>query len=191
VPVLLVKSRRPYDAVKVLAAVDPSHAFAKSARLDERILRIAGQVSSALRGQLHAVHAYVPAVTDIPVMELTLPDSTTRIVRNAAAAAAARFDATLRAARLGKLPSGRRHLLARHPVDAIPLVAKQQGTGIVVMGLVRTGFKGLFIGNTAEQLLDGLACDLLIVKPPGFRSRVPVRSRGPQLVSLGPTYGAV
>ncbi len=68
-----------------------------------------------------------------------------------------RFDKTLRAVRLGKLPASRRHLVDRHPVDAIPLVAKENRIDIVVMGLVRLGIKGLLIGNTAQQLLDGPA----------------------------------
>lgn len=191
VPVLLVKTRRAYDSVKVLAAIDPSHRFHKTARLDDDILRIAAQVNSALRGQLHAVHAYVPSLMDVPAAELTLPDATARIVRGAEAAAARGFAKTLRSARLGQLPQRRRHLIARHPVDAIPLVAKRCGAHIVVMGLVRSGVRGLFIGNTAEQLLDELASDLLIVKPPGFKSRVPAQVRGPQFVSLALGHGVV
>lgn len=191
VPVLLIKTRRAYGSVKVLAAVDPSHALAKTAALDTRILRIASQVSTAARGQLHAVHAFVPSLGDVPEAELTLPDSSARIMRNAQGAAAKRLASTLRAARLGKLAPGRRHLVAQHAADAIPLVARTHGIGIVVMGLVRTGFKGLLIGNTAERLLDDLACDLLIVKPPGFQTRVPAKSRGPELISVGLGFGTI
>jgi universal stress protein E len=190
VPVLLVKNRHEYQSMKVLAAIDPSHAFAKTARLDEAILRLAAQVCATPRAQLHAVHAYVPALLDVSAAELTLPDVPARIVRNAEAQARSRLEKTLRAARLGTLPRNRHHLVARHPVDAIPQVIKAAGIDIVVMGLVRMGLKGLFIGNTAEQLLDELPCDLLIVKPPGFRTRVPARSSGPYLVALGPPYGA-
>jgi len=47
---------------------------------------------------------------------------------------------------------------------------------VVVMGAVsRSGLKRLFIGNTAERVLDRLPCDVLIVKPRGFRSPVPPR----------------
>ena len=45
--------------------------------------------------------------------------------------------------------------------------------------------------DTAERLLDDLPCDLLIVKPPAFVSRVSPRSRGPQLVAISPIYGTV
>jgi universal stress protein E len=190
-PVLLVKTRRPYDAPRVLAAIDPAHAFAKTAGLDQRILGIGALVTQATRGRLHAVHAFVPSLNDVPSSVLTQPNASSRIVFGAAKAAEARFSKVLRAARLGSLPPGRRHLVDQHPVNAIPHIAAQQGVDIVVMGLVRNGLKGLLIGNTAEQILDGLAADLLIVKPRGFKTRVPARIRGPQLVSLGPPYGAV
>jgi Universal stress protein family len=43
----------------------------------------------------------------------------------------------------------------------------------VVMGAVsRSGLKGLFIGNTAERILDELSCDILLVKPLKSRNRV-------------------
>ena len=43
-----------------------------------------------------------------------------------------------------------------------------------VMGAIsRSGFKGLFLGNTAEDVLDRLHCDLIIVKPEGFKAALP------------------
>ncbi len=38
----------------------------------------------------------------------------------------------------------------------------------------------LLIGNTAERILDELSCDVLVVKPSKFRTRVPRSVRGPQ-----------
>jgi universal stress protein E len=59
------------------------------------------------------------------------------------------------------------------------------GAGIVVMGaLSRSGLKRLFIGNTAEAVLDSLACDVLIVKPGRFQTQVPRKSRGAQLMAM-------
>lgn len=41
------------------------------------------------------------------------------------------------------------------------------------MGAVsRSALTRLFIGHTAERVIDTLACDVLIVKPAGFKSRV-------------------
>jgi hypothetical protein len=39
------------------------------------------------------------------------------------------------------------------------------------------------VGDTAERILDALACDVLVVKPANFASRVPSRSRGVQLIA--------
>jgi hypothetical protein len=47
------------------------------------------------------------------------------------------------------------------------------------MGAIsRSGYKRLLIGNTPERILDELSCDVMVVKPAKFRSRVPRLSRG-------------
>jgi nucleotide-binding universal stress UspA family protein len=52
---------------------------------------------------------------------------------------------------------------------AIPELAKELQVDCVVMGTVaRTGVSGLFMGNTAETILDQLECSVLAIKPPGF-----------------------
>jgi universal stress protein E len=185
VPVLLVKSTAEYKAPKILAAVDPSHAFAKTAKLDEEILRHASALSAGLRGQLHVAHAYVPNILGMTPSELSVPDATARIAGDAEALAKRRLEGLQRATKETRLPAPRRHLLARHAVDAIPELARDLECDIVVMGaLSRSGLKRVFIGNTAERLLDELPCDLLIVKPPALASRVAPKSRGPHLVAL-------
>jgi universal stress protein E len=187
VPVLLVKTRGHYTAPRILAAVDPSHTFAKTARLDDAILRNGARFAAAVHGRLHVVHAFVPTLANMTPAEISAPDATARILGKAQAQAANLLDETLRAARLGKLAPGRRHLLARHPIDAIPQLARELRCDIVVMGaLSRSGLKGLFIGNTAERLLDDLPCDLLVVKPLAFVTRIKAKTRGPQFVFLRP-----
>ena len=49
-----------------------------------------------------------------------------------------------------------------------------------------TGLVCLFIGNTAEKVMDALSCDLLVVKPPHFASRVPRARRGVLFATLAP-----
>jgi universal stress protein E len=182
-PVLLVKSSRPYHCPCVLAAVDPTHAFAKPARLDGGILDLARSFSDVLHGQLHAVHAYDPLRASLLAQG---GSEAVRAQQSAAASAKAALDRTVRPARI---PAARRHLCGRHPIDAVLEVATTLHSDIVVMGAVsRSGLKRLFIGNTAEQLLDRLACDLLVVKPRGFKIRVPRPRRGVRLITLQPPY---
>lgn len=55
------------------------------------------------------------------------------------------------------------------------------------MGAVsRSGLKRLLIGNTAEQIVDDLGCDVLVVKPREFKTRVKSQRRGMQFVSNAP-----
>ncbi|WP_240772915.1 BtpA/SgcQ family protein, partial [Salmonella enterica] len=43
--------------------------------------------------------------------------------------------------------------------------------GIVVLGTVgRTGLSAAFLGNTAEQVIDHLRCDLLVIKPDEYET---------------------
>jgi hypothetical protein len=62
VPVLIVKQSRLYRRPNVLAAVDPSHAFSKPTQLDREILDLSAAFSVALRGGMHAIHAFLPSV---------------------------------------------------------------------------------------------------------------------------------
>jgi universal stress protein E len=191
VPVLLIKTTRPYHLPKVLAAVDPRHSFAKTASLDDEILHLGAHICAATRGRLHVVHSYVPDLIGMTPMELTAVDATAQITTHAASLAMARFDKTLRKARLSKLSPASRHLVLSHPVDAIPRLVRQLGCSLVVMGAIsRSGLKRLAIGNTAERLLDDLPCDLLIVKPPAFKTHVKAKSRGPDHMVVTPAFGA-
>lgn len=53
-----------------------------------------------------------------------------------------------------------------------PLAAELRAD-LVVMGTVaRTGISGVFIGNTAEAILDQLTCSVLAIKPTGFKTPV-------------------
>ena len=58
-------------------------------------------------------------------------------------------------------------------------------TDFVVMGAVaRRGIKRLFIGSTAERVLDRLPCDLVIIKPLDFEPPVAVVVSGGNLDPL-------
>jgi len=184
VPVLLVRSKRAYRHPILLAAVDPAHAFDKPAKLDDAIVNAAESVRKALRGTLHAVHAYVPMPADAKGSELLNPEATKILNARARAHARARMTPLFRNV---KLPRSRQHLLGEHPINAIPELAEEIGCDIVVMGAVsRSGIKRIFIGNTAERMIDELKCDVLIVKPPGFESRVKRILRGPQIRAVLP-----
>jgi universal stress protein E len=77
----------------------------------------------------------------------------------------------------------RSHLVEGNPAVMIPRKARELGAGIVVMGAVsRSGLQRVFIGNTAERVLEALPCDVLVVKPDGFKARVAHEPRGMRVV---------
>lgn len=181
VPVLLVKNTRAYRRPVILAAVDPSHAFAKPTGLDGEILRYGHQLKQALSGSLHAVHAYVPVPVAIASIESSGANISHYVEQHARAEAKSRLDRALHGARIARR---RRHLVERHPIAAIEAVARETRTSIVVMGAIsRSGIKRALIGNTAERVLDALTCDVLVVKPLHFASHVARATRGPRLVA--------
>ncbi|HAK34619.1 MAG TPA: universal stress protein UspE [Pantoea sp.] len=65
------------------------------------------------------------------------------------------------------------HVAKGLPEEVIPDIASQLSAGIVVLGTIgRTGLSAAFLGNTAEQVIDHLRCDLLAIKPDDFNSPI-------------------
>jgi nucleotide-binding universal stress UspA family protein len=51
----------------------------------------------------------------------------------------------------------------------INTAAEELGAGVLVIGTVaRSGMSGLFVGNTAEAVLEGSSIDILVVKQADF-----------------------
>ena len=72
-------------------------------------------------------------------------------------------------------------------MEAIPEAAHTLRASVVVMGAVsRSGLKRVFIGNTAERVLNRLSCDVLVVKPAHFTKRVSGKSRGMRMIAPQP-----
>jgi universal stress protein E len=75
-------------------------------------------------------------------------------------------------AKLLKLSAGhhvdrdRIHLVDGAAVEALPAFVERERIDLLAMGAVsRGGFFDLFIGGTAETVLERLACDVVIIKP--------------------------
>ena len=180
IPVLLVRTSGSYRRPVVLAAIDPSHALAKPSGLDQKILEESKALSHALHGSLHAVYGYMPLPLLKPGASLGNKLSA-GVLRAANLEARQLFDKALSKSRIS---ASHRHLFQCSSVEAILRAARKTRSVIVVMGAVsRSGLKRLFIGNTAETVMDRLQCDLLIVKPKHFLLRVPRTRRGVEYFS--------
>ncbi len=168
VPVLLVARHRSYRRPRIVVALDPERSYGKPAGLDRHILRMGSQLAEKLRGTLHAVHAYAP-VTPEAYAHGTSEQELARLRHLGARAAARRL---ARATRGAGLTAAQLHLVPRHAPDAIEQAARSTGSSLVVMGAIsRHGLQRVLVGDTAQRVLDRLACDLLVVKPPARAHR--------------------
>ncbi len=66
------------------------------------------------------------------------------------------------------IPPERVHVLQGTARDSLVTSSERLGADVLVMGAVsRSALERLFVGSTAEAVLDRLGCDVLIVKPAG------------------------
>jgi universal stress protein E len=180
VPVLLVKRPQAYRKPAVLAAIDPSHSFAKPAKLDGEILAAANLIALALNGKLHVAHAWPGSLMPTDRLSPISATVTASLEKRATRDARAAFVAAIEQA---GVEDARKHFISGHAVDVIPSLARKQRAGILVMGAIsRSGLKRLVVGNIAEQVLDAVPCDVLVLKPASFKTKVGAAARGVQLI---------
>jgi len=164
VPLLLVKDPARLTGTRVLACVDPLHAHDKSAALDRQLLRTATMLAGPLGGEVHALHVFsIPApvtvIGDAYIATAAIPPPEATVEYSGAALHEL-------VAEHG-LPSDRAHLRVGRPARSILEEASRLGAGIVVMGAVsRRRLDRWLVGNTAEAVLDRLACNVLVERLP-------------------------
>lgn len=176
VPLLLAKPADWPVHPKVIAALDPTHRHAKPAALDRDILDASLLLARLLEGEVQAVHAFFPAAllaatAGLAGMPLAADVTTTDLLE----AERARVTAELRevAQARGLDPKSVR-VLQGAAAELLPNHAEQAQAALLVMGgISRSRIKELFIGSTAERVLDRLPCDVLVVKPTDFAEKLP------------------
>jgi len=172
-PLLLARSGRWADAPRLLAAVDPSHVDDRHARLDGAILDQAETLAGALGGEAWVAHCYLsmPALESAAAFPM-LPEALGSSVEDFAGDLVhQRRTAVLRLLEGRSIPAGRLRLAEGRPEAELPRLAKDLEIDVLVAGAVsRSRLEQVFIGGTAERLLDRVGCDLLVVQPPGFVS---------------------
>jgi universal stress protein E len=163
---LLVKPRPVSLKPCIVAAIDPLHERDRSASLDHDILATAERFCGALGGELHAFHAFdiaplIAASTEAMMMPIALPlDEITDALRLEHSSAVHALTDT------HAIPRTRVHVEQGATRDSLLALTGDLRADVVVMGAVsRSGLERLFVGSTAEDVLDKLSCDLLIVKP--------------------------
>ena len=166
IPLLLVKPRPSEKVPRVVAAVDPLHPRDQAASLDNRIVTYAKELAEAIGGETHLMHVcettpFILASTEpVPVLtpQITadLERSHTRAVQTLAGAHG--------------IARERIHMRTGVPRHMIIELTDEIRADVLVMGAIsRSALERLFVGSTAEAVLDKVSCDVLIVKPADFK----------------------
>lgn len=175
-PLWLSKSERFDSRAPVIAAVDPLHAHAKPAMLDDIIVAHAVEVAGARPGKVTLFHAFeLPqgAIVGAPIEGywIAMSEDEQRAHEEDLERAIGRLQMK------NDVPAENAAIVRGDPAIQLPRQVKKIRAAVVVMGAVsRRGLKRVFIGNTAERVIDKLGCDVLVVKPRGFKSPVERRA---------------
>ena len=168
-PLLLTKSQPWQSAPRLAAAIDPGHTYDRPLNLDHRILAAAQALAGRLGSRVQVLNALLPlalttetvgaglgsgGVTDARAIETARLERVTELQRIVAAYAVSTADV---------------HVGLGVPSQVLPGLVQDLGVDLLAMGAVsRSGLQRFFIGSTAEQLLELLPCDALIIKTPDF-----------------------
>lgn len=151
VPLFLVKDKDWGDKVVIMAAVDPLHSHNKPLQLDDLIIKSASTMAGAAGGEYHIVHAFAEAARPFA------PAGRIKEEHEKA------FNELMAA---HNVPEAQRHLLDERPVDALQHYGEKIDSDMVVMGAIsRSRIREALVGSTAENVLDYIKTDILIIKP--------------------------
>ena len=174
VPLLLVKGASAPQTCHVLAAIDPVHEHDKPAELDIAILEFAKRLSAACNGELHVVHTFDPTAAIATTMNpmAGLPPDSPQLLEDVAKAVETEHRTALRSLLDSvALDSYELHVARGNARELLPVLAERVHADFAVLGAVARGpIARLFLGSTAEQVLDRIPCDLVVIKPASFKT---------------------
>ncbi len=160
-PVLLVKSPAPWKHNRLLASVDATTTDEGHQLINDNILSYAEHLADHFETDLHLVNAYPQiSVAFAMVPEVTAPDDIQDYITEQHQTACEALG------RKYNVNADHLHVMEGEPDAVVAKVAANIEADVVVVGTVaRCGVAGVLIGNTAEQLVDEVHCDVLVVKP--------------------------
>jgi len=185
-PVWLVQSEAPTAYQRILAAVDVDDSFSAeelSVRhpLNLQVLEMASSLALSEFAELHIIHTWM--ATGESIVKSGFVTQSEDEIATYVKEVKHRHNTNLKQlinemnSKLGQATvdyiKPKIHLLKGDPCDKVPMLAKELNASLVVMGTVtHTGISGLFMGTTAETILNRISCPVLAIKPQGFKTPV-------------------
>ncbi|MEZ9237409.1 universal stress protein UspE [Shewanella sp. 10N.286.52.A9] len=166
IPVLMVKEHDWPVAGKILCAVNVATEDEEHSTLNTKIIENALNLAAKFSAQIHLVNGYpgtpVNLAIELPEFDAVSYNDTVRMQHE---------QRIQYLANSFNIPLENCHVEEGLPEDVIPELSQQLDAELVILGTVgRTGFSAALIGNTAEHVIDSINCDLLAVKPDGYKS---------------------
>ncbi|OPB07109.1 universal stress protein [Pseudomonas synxantha] len=159
VPLFMVGAAGHALPRRVVAAVDPSSAFAQNSGLNDRIIRQALGLALQCNAELHLVHAFEVSsvyLGDAGGGGLSLSQLSKELRRSLEMS-------FLELANLFGVPAERRHFLLGHPVSVLSEFALEHDVDVVVMGRSQHSDPFGLLGSTTEHILYQVQCSVLAV----------------------------
>lgn len=175
-PVWVMKPTRRKRYARILAAVDPDPSNEESKTINILIMDLATSLARLEQSELHVVHVWSPWIKHIIRGHLVGSQMSKEELRQFNQEVLAQHKKQFREFISNCSLEGLTyhvHFTIGEARTVIPRLASSRQVGLIIMGTVcRTGLPGLFIGNTAENVLQQVDCSVLTVKPGGFVSPV-------------------
>ncbi|MCB1693604.1 MAG: universal stress protein [Pseudomonadales bacterium] len=168
-PLLLVNDQTSVHNKPIVAAVDVSDEDEAHKALNRIVLEQSKLLSRILEADVHVLFAYQPVSMNSAsvVAGGTVAYNITRDQYEA------EHKAAVALAKSFEIDEGQVHLREGAPDIAVSEYASEIDAGVTVLGTVaRKGASGLFIGNTAEAVVERTATDVFVVKPGDFKAPV-------------------
>lgn len=164
-PLMLVQEDAQALPARIGVAVDPSHPHARPTELDDAVVQAAVPLAMLANAPLELMHVFPhrrgyegrTTPLDAKIEDLRREDA------DAFAAFAARYS----------VPADRRSLLSGEPAEELLRHAEDKRLGLLVIGSqYLTAVDRFLLGSTAESLITQAPCDLLLIRPRGFRDEL-------------------
>ncbi|MCQ8877047.1 universal stress protein UspE [Pseudoalteromonas shioyasakiensis] len=165
-PVLLVKEHAWPAQGNILAAVNAVSENEQHLALNDRIIKDAQFLCELANAKLNLVNAYPATPVNIAI---EIPEFNPSVYNESVKQH--HLESTHALADKHQIPHQACAIEEGLPEDVIPDVASRLNSELVVIGTVgRTGLSAALVGNTAEHVIDSLDCDVLALKPDGYKS---------------------
>jgi universal stress protein E len=160
-PVLLVKQKDWFERGAIIVAVDSTSVDPTHQELNRSLVRHAKRIAASTNRMVHVVNVYPIPILEVPVEFSAinyeeLQSQSESLHKQMTAELLLDFD----------IPESQQHVIAGLPEEVIAEQIERLNGHLLIIGTVgRRGFSAAIIGNTAEQTIDKVGCDVLALKP--------------------------